>query len=71
MASGSKVVRKVVRVVRESTFLHFYLDCGHLITQQASDSPGNLPSECECWACAEEQAESAQFDERLKDRLKR
>lgn len=47
-------LRKVVRVVTQGPLIHFYLDCGHLITEHTSDHVGKFPSELRCWACAEE-----------------
>jgi len=40
-----------VRTVKEGTFIHFYLACGHLITVQKDDLTGDLPTKMECWAC--------------------
>lgn len=49
--SNPKIVRSVVRTVKEGTFIHFYLACGHLISVQKDDLKGDLPTKMECWAC--------------------
>ena len=46
----------VVRTVRESVFLHFYLVCGHMITMTNEDIEETAPISIECWACEEEEA---------------
>ena len=46
--------QRVVRLVSETTFVHFYLACGHLITVSKSGLEGAWPREMECWACAME-----------------
>ncbi|MFZ0704561.1 MAG: hypothetical protein WAM71_03075 [Candidatus Korobacteraceae bacterium] len=44
--------QRVLRSVAETTFVHFYLACGHLITISKSELEGALPGEMKCWACA-------------------
>ena len=58
VVSNPKMMRKVVRVATDGILVHFYLACGHLITERKSDWLGKSPSEIECWACAEESKES-------------
>jgi hypothetical protein len=50
MAAEEKIVRRLVRTVREGTLVHCYLECGHLITMHSQDLK-NSPSLIECWAC--------------------
>lgn len=52
--------RKVVRVTRNWTLVHFFLECGHLVTEHKNDFPGTLPGSLKCWACeASDQKKSA------------
>jgi hypothetical protein len=44
--------QRVVRSVSETTFVHFYLACGHLITVSRNELEGAPPSKMDCWACA-------------------
>jgi hypothetical protein len=57
VASNPKIVRKVERAETDGILIHFYLACGHLITEHKSDYPYRLPSAVECWACEEERKE--------------
>ena len=52
MAAERKLMRRVVRTVREGNLLHCYLACGHMITLQ--ENPTEAVSSIECWACEEE-----------------
>jgi hypothetical protein len=55
MAAEQKIMRRVVRTVRESPFVHFYLACGHMITLHQENPTEEKPtSSIECWACEEE-----------------
>jgi len=54
MAAKQKIMRRVVRTVGLSPFVHFYLACGHMITMREEDLEENSPSSIECWACEEE-----------------
>ena len=54
MAAEPKFMQRVVRTVRESPFVHFYLACGHMITLHQENPPERPPSSIECWACEEE-----------------
>ena len=58
VASNPKIVRRVVRVETDGILVHFYLACGHLITERKKDVASRLSSEIECWACAGENKES-------------
>lgn len=44
-------IQAVVRIAEESSFVHFYLACGHLITIGKADLKGARPHEMDCWAC--------------------
>ncbi len=57
MAAKSKIMQLVVRTVRNSVFVHFYLVCGHMITMTNEDVKETLPISIECWACEEEEAD--------------
>jgi len=54
MAAEQKIMRRVVRTVRESIWLHCYLACGHMITLHQENPTEKPPSSIECWACEEE-----------------
>jgi hypothetical protein len=56
VAAKSKIMRLVVRTVRESVFVHFYLVCGHMITMNKEDVKETSPISIECWACEKEEA---------------
>jgi hypothetical protein len=49
-----KIMQPVLRTVRESPFVHFYLTCGHLITVAEEDLKEKSLAWIECWACEEE-----------------
>ena len=54
-AASRKRNPAIVRVVRSGAFVHFYLDCGHMITEREADCwVANQASEFECWACQAE-----------------
>jgi hypothetical protein len=55
VASNPKFVRAVERSVTEGTFIHCYLDCGHLITVLKKEFTNTLPPAIECWACEQEE----------------
>ena len=57
MGAKSKIMQLVVRTVRESVFVHFYLVCGHMITMTNDDIKETSPISIECWACEEEEAD--------------
>jgi hypothetical protein len=57
MAAERKIMRRVVRTVRESPFVHFYLACGHMITLHEENPTEKPASSIECWACEEESKE--------------
>jgi hypothetical protein len=55
MAAEPKIMRRVVRVVRESIWVHCYLSCEHVITVQQQNLKESSPHPLiECWACEEE-----------------
>jgi hypothetical protein len=55
VAGKSKIMQLVVRTVRESIFVHFYLVCGHMITMINEEIKETSPIVIECWACEEEE----------------
>ena len=59
MTTDHKIMQPVVRTVRDSPFVHFYLECGHLITMTEQDLKEGLPSSMECWACEGETKKKA------------
>lgn len=64
MAAKEKIMKLVLRMVEDATFVHCYLNCGHLITVDSKEFK-TLPSHrsIECWAC-EAEAESKKADEK-------
>jgi hypothetical protein len=58
MAAEPKFMQRVVRTVRESPFVHFYLACGHMITLQQENPTEKPASSLECWACEEQRKEA-------------
>jgi hypothetical protein len=54
VAAGRKIMRSVVRTVQESSWVHCYLSCGHMITMHKEDLKESSRSSIECWACEEE-----------------
>src|ERR1035437_9089369 len=54
MAAGEarfqKIMQPIVRTVRDFSFVHCYLACGHMITMAKDDLKESPPS-IECWAC--------------------
>jgi hypothetical protein len=53
MPAEPKIMQTVVHVVREGTFAHCYLQCGHMLTIYEEDFKES-DSLIECWACEEE-----------------
>ena len=53
LAAERKIMQRIERTVREVSFVHRYLACGHMITTMATDDLKELPSSIECWACEE------------------
>ena len=53
LAAGQKIMRPIVRTVRDLSFVHCYLACGHMITTMARDDLKGSPPSIECWACEE------------------
>ncbi len=66
-----KNMQPVVRVVRESTFVHCYLKCGHLITVHQDNPTEKPPSLIECWACEIEAESKKANEERFRLRIRR
>ena len=54
LAAKQEILQPIIRTVRESSFVHCYLACGHVITMHKEDLKESSPSSIECWACAEE-----------------
>ena len=55
----------VVRIVRDGTFVHCYLACGHMLTMHSGEVAS--PSSLDCWACeAETQGALANFSRSAK-----
>lgn len=57
-ALTSTIVQAVTRVAEETSFVHFYLACGHLVTIKKGDLPDKQPQKLECWACSTEQGQT-------------
>ncbi len=57
-AAGQETVQPITRTVREGSFVHCYLACGHMITLHREDLKEASPSSMGCWACEEEQRET-------------
>jgi hypothetical protein len=53
MPAEPKIMQTVVHVVREGSFAHCYLQCGHMLTMYEEDFKES-DSLIECWACEEE-----------------
>lgn len=53
LAAEHKIMQQIVRTVRDSSFVHCYLACGHMITTMAKDDLKGSPASVECWACEE------------------
>jgi len=53
LLAEQKIIQPVVRTVRESILVHFYLACGHTITMRKEDLNESSPSSIECWGCEE------------------
>jgi len=59
MAAEEKIMRRVVRTVRDGTLVHCYLECGHLITVHSEEyRESSSPALIDCWACKEESKEA-------------
>ncbi|MGO9516218.1 MAG: hypothetical protein ACLPND_04160 [Candidatus Korobacteraceae bacterium] len=58
VAAEQEIMQPVVRTVRENSFVHCYLACGHMITVHREGLKESSPSSMECWACEEEQRET-------------
>jgi hypothetical protein len=41
-AAGPKFIQPVVRIVQESSFVHCYLACGHMLTMQKDNLKESL-----------------------------
>src|SRR5271167_4196868 len=54
LAAEQGFMQPVIRTVRENSFVHGYLACGHLITMHKEDLKESAPSLIKCWACEEE-----------------
>jgi hypothetical protein len=54
-AAEGKIIRAVVRIVRDDAFVHCYLACGHMLTLHKGEV--SSPSSMECWACEAEAKE--------------
>ena len=54
LAAEQEFMQPVIRTVRESSFVHCYLACGHMITMHKEDLDESSPSSIKCWACEEE-----------------
>ena len=53
-AAEPKIKPSVIHIVREGSFVHCHLACGHMITMHPEDLKESPPSAIECWACEEE-----------------
>ena len=53
LAAKHKVTQRIERTVQDSSFVHCYLACGHMITTMANDDLKGSPTSIECWACQE------------------
>jgi hypothetical protein len=53
LAAEQKIMQPIVRTVRDFSFVHCYLACGHMITTMAKDDLKGSPPSIECWACQE------------------
>jgi hypothetical protein len=53
LAVEQKIMQPIVRTVRDLSFVHCYLACGHMITTMAKDDLKESPPSIECWACEE------------------
>jgi hypothetical protein len=53
LAGERKIMEQIVRTMRDSSFVHCYLACGHMITTMANDDLKGSPPSIECWACEE------------------
>ena len=58
VAAEQEIMQPVIRTVRENSFVHCYLACGHMITVHREDLKESSPSSMECWACEEEHRET-------------
>ena len=54
LTAEQKIMQPVLRTVRENSFVHCYLACGHMITMHKEDLKESSSSSIECWACEEE-----------------
>jgi len=54
LAAEQEIMQPVIRTVRETSFVHCYLACGHLITMHPRDLKESSSSSMQCWACEEE-----------------
>ena len=52
-AHFQKIMQPIVRTVRDFSFVHCYLACGHMITTMAKDDLKGSPPSIGCWACEE------------------
>lgn len=57
-ASTTLTMQAIIRVAEESSFVHFYLACGHLVTVKRSDGSNKQSKEMECWACSTEKGQT-------------
>ena len=53
-AAEPKIKPSVIHIVREGSFVHCHLACGHMITMHPEDLKESSTSAIECWACEEE-----------------
>ena len=53
LAAEHKIMQRIKRTVRDSSFVYCYLACGHMITTMAKDDLKGSPASVECWACEE------------------
>lgn len=54
LSSEQEFMQPVRHMVREGSFVHCYLACGHMITMHKEDLKESSLSSIKCWACAEE-----------------
>ena len=57
-ASTPAITQAVTRVAEDASFVHFYLGCGHLVTNRKGELPGKHPREMKCWACSTEMGQT-------------
>ena len=54
LAVEQEFMQPVRHMVREGSFVHCYLACGHMITMHKEDLKESSPPAIKCWACEEE-----------------